>query len=63
MQKELIFKLTGQGKNPREIQQLLQQRFGQEAYGRTTVYKRSTQARTSVFFDYKGEKRGTKPDE
>lgn len=63
MQKEYIFELTKEGKKPNEIQQLLQQRFGQEAYCRSTVYKWSAQARIGVDLDDNGEKRGTKPDE
>ena len=63
MQKEYIFKLTNEGKRPAEIQQLLQQRFGQEAFHRTTVYKWSAQARIGVDINDKGEQRGNKPDE
>ena len=63
MKKEYIFELTKEGKKPNEIQQILQQHFGQEAYCRSTVYKWSAQARIGVDLDDNGEKRGTKPEE
>ena len=61
--REYIFELTKNGKKPNEIQQLLQQRFGEEAFNRTTVYKWSTQARIGINIENENERPGRKPDD
>lgn len=48
IQKEYIFKLANEEKKIKEIQQLLQQGFGQKVLHRTILYKWYAQARIGV---------------
>ena len=62
-QKRFIFEKANEGKKLKEIQILLNDQFGKEAYSKTTVYKWAAQAKLGFDAEIKTEPPGPKPDE
>lgn len=62
-QKRFIFEKANEGKKPKEIQILLNDQFGIEAYSKTTVYKWAAQAKLGFDPEIDVEPPGPKPDE
>lgn len=62
-QRNFICKLANEGEKPKNIEELLQRRFGEEALKRSEVYRWAGLAKLGYDPNYEKEKPGPKPDE
>ena len=62
-QRLFICELTKKGTNPKEIKKLLNQRFGQEAFHQSSVYRWSSLAKLGFSPGQDKERPGRRPDE
>lgn len=62
-QRKFIFDLAQKGKKPMEIENLLKEQFGKEAFHKTAIYKWSKNANLGFDLENEREPPGPKPDE
>lgn len=62
-QRKFIFDLAQNGKKPMEIENLLKEQFGKEAFHKTAIYKWSNYAKIGLDLENEREPPGPKPDE
>lgn len=62
-QRNYICKLASEGKKPKDIEELLQKGFGEEAMKRSEIYRWAGLAKLEFDPNYEKETPGSKPDE
>lgn len=62
-QRKFIFDQAQNGKNPKEIENLLKEQFGKEAFHKTTIYKWFNYSKLGFDLENERERPGPKPDE